>query len=140
MIRAAVLALALAGGSAAADCVEVPARSDWVALPSDGPILDAYAAGSWSAGAELGRVGARGYAEAEAPRVAEVYPLGALLIASAAKRVWSYADFSRTVMGAMLAGRPFAPGPLYARINDAPDGLADNSGSITLCLEIGALE
>ncbi|GMG85264.1 hypothetical protein LNKW23_44820 [Paralimibaculum aggregatum] len=111
-----------------------------MALPARGALLDVHAAGTWTARPELRRTGAQGH-PADAvpagapPRIAEAYPLGALLIASQSKRVWSYRDFSRTVMSAMIAGQPMVTGPLYARINDAPDGLADNEGSLTLCLE-----
>ncbi len=138
-MRALILLLALlVAHPAAAACVDIRADGDWRALPGSGPILDAYAAGTWAVG-ERRRVGPGGYPNGgEAPRIAEAYPLGALLIANQARRVWSYRDFGRTVMGALLAGSRFAPGPLYARINHTPGADAGNSGAITLCLERAA--
>ncbi|MGF1447081.1 MAG: hypothetical protein ACFBRM_12905 [Pikeienuella sp.] len=140
-MRAASLIAGLlaVAGTAQAACVDIAADGDWRALPGTGPIIEVYAAGTWRADPALRPVGPGGHlgedTAAAAPRIAQGYPLGALLIANEAKRVWSYRDFGRVVMGGLLSGRLVTTGRLFARINDAPDAMADNSGAVTLCLE-----
>ncbi len=131
--------LALPAGAA---CVEVEATADWTEVHAEGAILDVYASGFWTADPALRAVGPFGHPEGTGPGaglapLVPQYRFGALLIASEARRVWSYRDFQRTATGALLAGSRFEPGRLFARINDAaePVALADNTGSVTLCLE-----
>ncbi|MGF1502021.1 MAG: hypothetical protein ACFBSD_09395 [Paracoccaceae bacterium] len=130
----ALTAVCFAGG-ARAGCIEVDAAADWTEVHGGGPIVSAYASGLWTAHPDLRTVGPRGHHGVEGDRIAPPYPLGALLIASEARQVWSYRDFERVLTGHLLANAPAVFGRLFVRINDAADGLADNSGSVTFCLE-----
>jgi len=144
MRRAALSALILlAPVAAGAACVDVPATSDWVPVGGEGVILDVHAVGTWTAeDGVLAPVGPGGHdrsvSAGEGARIVPPYPLGALVIANGERRVWDYETLRRTALGAMMAGQGFAPGLLYARINDTPSGLGDNAGAITLCIEIAA--
>ena len=142
MRLAAILGvLALSALPAGAACVELDARADWTEVHGHGALLDVHATGLWTADPALRAVGPLGHpAGTGGARVVPRYRFGALLIASEARRVWSYRDFQRMVAGALLAGQAFDPGRLYARINDGTDAvaLADNAGSVTLCLEPAA--
>jgi hypothetical protein len=117
---------------------EVTARADWTPIPADGPILEVYAAGLWSADPALWRVRVRGHGDIDRPCVTAADPFDALLIPNPARRVRSDRDLEQSAMGALLGGRPMRAAALHAPINDSPDGLADNDGSVILCIETAA--
>jgi len=138
---AAVLAVGLFSIPAHAACVEIDGREDRRRIAVTGPILEVCARGLWTVEVEgLCAVGPEGYvvdaALPNAPRVAPPYPLGALLIASSACRVWSYRDFKRMTLAAMMAGRSYRAASLFLRINDGAGALDDNGGPVTLCLGV----
>jgi hypothetical protein len=136
----AALLAALLPGAAAAACVAVPVTENRVAVPGTGPILDVRAAGRWTAEAGAPRrVGPGGHPGGAAPDgaalIAPPCGLGALIVANAARRVWDHESLRRGALGALLAGAPLEPGPLRARIDDAPGGLGGNAGAVTLGIE-----
>jgi len=140
----AVMAAVAVSQPALAACVDVAATGDWVEIPVSGPIVEVYAVGRWTAeDGTLDYVGPEGHDASlgarDGTRIAPPYAYGALLIASAERRVWDYESLKRASLGAMLAGQAMQPGPLFARINDTPDGLADNAGTVTLCIETASV-
>lgn len=143
LLRCLVPAVALLPSTAgAADhCLGVQSRQGWQRLDIPaGTVSRVSYSGGWTViNGQYGTIGPRGYAGADARRLApltgfkfdQAYAFGELLVRDQAGRTIPFAEF------AALAPRVADPRGIYAfRINDLDIALRDNAGAITVCISM----
>ncbi|TYC51962.1 hypothetical protein FMN50_19665 [Rhodobacterales bacterium] len=122
-------------------CADIDSRRGWqqLSLPG-GKISKVSYAGRWSViSGRVNPVGPRGYAGAEAQSLGplyqykfdQAYAFGEMLVRDQAGRTVPFAEFA-----ALAVNSPDPEGVYAFRINDKDIALADNAGSIRVCVSM----